>query len=126
MNNIQKRFILFIFGCILVRSLFVIIAKKINKDYLPFLGYLALLPVIGWIYILVSKSRQIGMETFGEKIWWNKLRYLHASLYLIFAILAINKYDKAYIVLLIDVLIGLVSFLIYHYNQGNYRRLISL
>ncbi len=124
MNNIQKRFLLFIFGCILVRSLFVYIAKTVNIQFLPYLGYLALLPVIGWVYILATNTRKIGMETFGEKIWWNKLRYIHAFLYLLFAILAIRKNKNAWVVLLIDVIIGLTAFLVHHYREGNFKKLL--
>jgi hypothetical protein len=43
-NNTQKRFLLFLIGCIGARSLFVIIAKNISLNYLPYLGYLALIP----------------------------------------------------------------------------------
>lgn len=123
MNNIQKRFILFIFGCILVRSMFVYIAKTIKPDYLPYLGYLAMIPVIGWFYIIRTGSRQKGAETFGEPIWWQDLRYVHASLYIIFVVLAILKSNKAWIILLIDVILGLTAFLIHHYRADSFRQL---
>lgn len=125
MNTIQKRFALFLIGCIGLRSLFVYIAKTIKNDYLPYLGYLALLPVIGWTYILLTGSRPTGAETFGEKIWWNNLRYIHAGLYLLFAILAINRNEKSWIVLLVDVLLGLTAFLWHHYNAGSFTQLIK-
>ena len=51
MNSLQKRFLLFLIGCIGTRSLFVYISKTISVKYLPLLGYLALLPAIGFIYI---------------------------------------------------------------------------
>ena len=54
MNNIQKRFLLFIIGCMGMRSLFVILAKKANTEYLKYMGYLALLPAIGFIYIYLT------------------------------------------------------------------------
>ena len=81
MNNLQKRFLMFLVGCIGVRSLFVIIAKYINTKYLKYLGYLALLPAFGFIYIYLTGSRKTGAETFGEKIWWNNLRPIHSILY---------------------------------------------
>ena len=40
MNNIQKRFILFLFGCILLRSIFVVLAKT-QTQLLPYFGALA-------------------------------------------------------------------------------------
>jgi hypothetical protein len=123
MNDIQKRFALFLFGCILVRSIFVYIAATIRIEYLPYLGYLALIPVIGWIYILATGSRKTGQETMGQPIWWNSLRYVHALLYLTFAILAILKINKAWIVLLVDVIVGLTAFLWHHYNVGSFKQL---
>lgn len=123
MNNIQKRFLLFIFGCISIRLLFVYIAKTVDKSYLPILGLLALIPAIGFFYIFFTKSRETGPEVFGEKIWWNNLRILHGLLYLIFAILAITRQSYAWIPLLIDVSIGLLSFLYFHYSNGNFNKL---
>ena len=126
MNNIQKRFLLFLIGCIGLRSLFVIIAKNIDIKYLPYLGYLALLPTLGFIYIFATDSRKTGAEVFGGKIWWNNLRPVHALLYGLFAYNAINKNHNAWIYLLIDVLIGLFSFLIFHYFNGDFSKLVDL
>jgi len=126
MNNLQKRFLLFLFGCIGVRSLLVVVAKKISVDYLPWLGYLALLPTIGFIYIFLTGSRTTGSEVFGGKIWWNNLRPVHAILYGLFAYNAIQRNRRAWIYLLIDVIIGLASFLTYHYVQGNFTRLLPV
>jgi hypothetical protein len=123
MNDIQKRFILFLFGCIGTRSLLVYIAKTTNKTILMYMGYLALLPAIGFFYLFLTGSRQTGAEVFGGKIWWNDLRPIHSILYGLFAYLAITKNKNAWKVLLIDVLIGLFSFLIFHYNEGNFSKL---
>jgi hypothetical protein len=123
MNDMQKRFLLFLIGCIGVRSIFVLIAKNASAYYLPFLGYLALLPAIGFIYIYLTGSRQVGAEVFGEKIWWNNLRPIHASLYLLFAYNAINGNKMAYQYLLYDVIFGLVSFLVNHYNKGDFEKI---
>ena len=125
MNDIQKRFLLFLIGCIGTRSLFVIIAKKIDLKFLPYLGYLALLPAIGFIYIYVTGSRKTGAEVFGGKIWWNNLRPLHALLYGLFAYNAIIRNSNAWIYLLIDVIIGLVSFLSFHYSNGDFSKLLN-
>ena len=122
MNNIQKRFLLFLFGCIVVRFIFVYIAKKYTK-YLPIMGGLALIVAIGFAYVYFSKSRVTGREVFGEKIWWNDLRPIHALLYLLFGIFALQNISYSWVILFIDVLIGLVSFLLFHYNQGNLKLL---
>ncbi len=124
MNNIQKRFILFLFGCIGTRLLFVYSAKNVSLEALSYLGYLALLPVIGWLYILFIKPRDTGFEVFGEKIWWNSIRPIHIALYTTFAYLAINRNKNAWIVLLADVGFGLSVFLYHHYTSGNFNRLL--
>ena len=114
MNNIQLRFLLFLCGCIVTRFLFVIIAKYINKKYLPYLGIIALIPAIGFIIIYLGDFRKTGAEVFGKQIWWNNLRPIHAVLYILFALLALKKNKYSWIPLLIDVIIGLISFLLYH------------
>lgn len=123
MNEVQKRFLLFLIGCIGTRSLFVILAKYINVKYLPILGYIALIPAVGFIYIFLSGSRKTGAEVFGKKIWWNKLRPIHAFLYLLFSYNAIQGKKTAWVYLLIDVIIGFISFLIHHYLVGNFNKL---
>jgi hypothetical protein len=125
MNSIQSRFILFLFGCIGMRLLFVIIAKNISIKYLYYLGYLSLLIPIGLMYIYLTGSRQTGDEVFGDKIWWNNLRPLHALLYALFAYNAIKGNPNSWIFLFLDVIIGLISFLIYHYINGDFLKLIS-
>ena len=123
MNDILKRFLLFLVGCMGMRSLFVVIAKNISIKYLPILGYLALLPAIGFIYIFISGLRQTGVEVFGGKIWWNALRPVHALLYILFAYNAIIGNKMAWIYLFVDIIIGLSSFLIYHYVNGDFVKL---
>ena len=106
MNDIQTRFVRFLFGCILVRFLFAYVAKIIDTKYLPYIGYLALLPAFGFSYIYLNGLRKTGKEVLGSKIWWNMLRPLHAMLYFLFAYYAINQDNRAYIYLVIDVIIG--------------------
>jgi hypothetical protein len=124
MNNIQKRFLLFLIGCIGTRTLFVYLAKTTNKSYLNIIGYLALIPAFGFFYIYFTGSRQTGKEVFGEKIWWNSLRPIHGTLYALFAYNAIMGNSNAYIYLLVDVLLGLVSFLTFHYSNGSFSKLL--
>lgn len=123
MNNITKRFCLFLIGCMGIRSLFVYISKTISLDYLPYLGYLSILPAMGFIYIYLTDSRETGAEVFGDKIWWNRIRPIHAGLYLLFAYSAIRKNQNAWIWLLLDVLLGLVGFLHHHYLAGSFSQL---
>lgn len=124
MNTIQKRFILFLVGCIGTRSLFVYLSKMASKSILMYMGFLALLPAIGFLYIYFTGTRQTGAEVFGDKIWWNDLRPIHGLLYLLFAYNAILGNHFAWIYLLVDVLIGLISFLGFHYYNGDFNKLI--
>jgi hypothetical protein len=119
MNQLQQRFLMFLIGCIGVRSLFVVIAKYIDPKYLKYLGYLALLPATGFMYIYLTGSRKTGAEVFGEDIWWNNLRPVHSILYFLFAYNAIIGNSQSWIYLLVDVIIGLISFLIHHSVNGN-------
>ena len=120
MNKLQKRFLMFLIGCIGARSLLVIIAKYINKKYLKYVGYLALLPAIGFMYIYLTGIRNTG-GAFGQKIWWNNLRPIHSILYFLFAYNAIVGNQNAWIYLFVDLLVGLTSFLIYHYVNGDFK-----
>lgn len=123
MNNIQKRFLLFLFGCIPTRLAITYLAKISPIEYLPILGYIALIPALGFIYLYFSGIRQSGPETFGDKIWWNNLRPIHAIFYLLFAYNAVNKVRTAWLYLMYDVIVGLSSFLIFHYKNNDFEKL---
>ena len=125
MNHIQKIFLLFLIGCIGLRSLIVYLAKIANKFWLRIMGYVSILPAIGFFYLFFTGSRKTGGGAFGEKIWWTNLRPVHGSLYLLFAYNAINGKNFAWIFLLLDVIIGLVSFLIFHYKENDFKKLFS-
>ncbi len=120
MTTLQKRLALFLVGCIGTRALFVYLAKIASPQILQYLGYLALLPAIGFIYIYATDSRKTGPEVFGDKIWWNSLRPIHGLLYGAFAVSAIYGYGNAWYFLLADVIIGLASFLVHHCQIGNF------
>ena len=119
MNTFQKRFLLFLFGCIGTRLSLTVLAKTLPLTYLPVFGFLALIPAIGFMVIYVFGLRQTGGEVFGDRIWWNDFRPLHAGLYGLFAYLAITKNSNAWIVLLVDTVLGLGAFLTHHYKEGN-------
>ena len=125
MNTIQKRFLLFLFGCIGTRTLLVYLAKNVNKTYLKYMGYLSLLPAIGFFYLFLSGSRKTGAEVFGDKIWWNDLRPVHGLMYFLFSYNAINGNQNAWLYLLVDVIIGLISFLGFHYYNNDFTKLYN-
>ena len=125
MNTTQKRFLLFLIGCIGTRTLLVYLAKNVNKTNLKYMGYLSLLPAIGFFYLFFTGSRKTGAEVFGDKIWWTNLRPVHGLLYLLFSYNAINGNLNAWIYLLVDVIIGLISFLGFHYYNNDFTKLYN-
>ena len=114
MTNELKRILLFLFGCIGTRLFLVYLAKTVSIQYLPVLGYAALLVAIGLMYFFITGARKTGFEVFGDKIWWNNLRPVHATLYALFAYYAIQKSPNAWMFLLADVILGLVAFVRHH------------
>jgi len=120
-KKLKTRFLLFLFGCIGSRLALTAISAYSTGIFLKLLGLLALGPVIGWLYIIFIGKRDTGLEVFGDKIWWKDLRPLHTLLWATFSYMAITGNRKAWIVLLTDTLFGLSAFLIYHWQQGDFR-----
>lgn len=116
MDTFHKRLLLFLVGCIGTRSLLVYIAKQSSIQTLKYIGYVTLIPTIGFVYIYLTGARQTGPEVFGAKIWWNNLRPIHALLYGLFSYNAIQGNTNAWIYLLIDVLFGFTSFMVHHFT----------
>jgi len=91
-----------------------------------YMGYAAVLIGAGFLYIYATGSRKTGGETFGDKIWWNDLRPVHGLLYLFFAYMAITgNQSMAWKILFVDVIIGLVSFLWFHYKNGDFKLILK-
>jgi hypothetical protein len=114
----EQRILLFLYGCRVVRTLLVILAYYIPLKYLSIMGFLAAILSIGWMVIWTFGLRKTGTETFGQPIWWNSLRPIHALLYGIFAYMAVNKNRNAWILLAIDSIVGFVAFDIHYYYSG--------
>ncbi len=111
--------ILFLVGCIGTRAAFAYGAKVVAPTTLQIMGALALIPVIGWSYIIFIGERDTGPEVLGGRIWWQNIRIVHLTLYLIFAAMALMKRPDAWIVLAVDVLFGLGAFLAHHFAGWN-------
>lgn len=112
-RNKAKRMALFLIGCMGTRTALVWLAYA-YPALLPFMGALALIPALGFFTIYFGGLRKTGAEVFGDRIWWNDLRPVHGTLYALFAVMAINRSPKAWIVLLVDVVIGFVAFVRHH------------
>jgi len=120
MTPMQKRLLLFLGGCIPARLALTAIAKYLPLKYLPFLGILTLIIAIGFLYLYFTGKRTTGPETQGAPIWWMKFRIIHGLMYLLFSLLAFNYIRNAYRILFADTILGLVIFLIHHYQAGDF------
>ena len=87
MNDLQKRWAMFLGLCIPARFLLAYIASKLSPKHLKIMGIILTIPIVGWVFIYLTKSRQTGGETLGAPIWWDHLRPLHAALYFIFVLI---------------------------------------
>ena len=126
MNTLNIRFFLFIFGCIGSRIMLTVLSAYSRGWFLQLLGLFAILPVIGWFYIIFIGKRDTGLEVFGDKIWWKNLRPIHMLLWGFFAYLALSKNSMAWIALAVDTTFGLTSFLMHHQSVGNLAKMIRL
>ena len=113
MNPIKKSKLLFFLGCIPARLLLVYISyallKNSNKTFLYAFVAITLAIGIGFWTIYLKGWRKTGTETFGQKIWWNALRPVHGSIYLLFSLAALLGYRDAWVLLLADVCLGVVA-----------------
>ena len=119
-EKLIKRFAAFLIGCIGIRILFVVAAKKLDPNIVQYAGILAVIVAISWVLINRFGLRKTGREAGGE-IWWDNIRPIHAIMYSAFAILAFTKNEHAWVPLAIDVLIGLGAFLDHHSRNGNFK-----
>lgn len=117
MSNIHKRMLLFLIGCMGTRFGLTLLAYlyRNNITVMKIFGALALIPAIGFTVIYLGGFRKTGAEVFGEQIWWNMLRPIHALLFFLFAFTALNGLNNAWMFLLLDTLIGLGSFIAHHW-----------
>ena len=99
--------------CISTRLLFCAAAYVAywHPPWLQALGALALIPACGFLLIWLFGWRKTGFEVMAPDhvVWWNALRPVHAALYAAFAVLALSNCRFAYLVLLADVVLGIVS-----------------
>jgi len=128
MNVTQKRFMLFLGLCIPTRFTISYLAKEEKfKKYLDYLAIICLCMGIGFlnIYFFGSKKADSQLKWAGEDtVWWNDLRLLHGISYVLFSILVYLKKEYAWKVIFYDTLVGLCSFLYYHYSNESFNKLI--
>lgn len=116
MNDLQKRQLLFLFGCVPFRLWVVYLAKTLPSDHVRTMGLLAAVPTLGFLVLYVTHSRLKGAETFDQPIWWHALRLHHFLLYLLFVVTAFTKPESAFVPLLVDVILGTAAFAVKHFT----------
>jgi len=94
--------------CIAVRIIIAYVAYLATPPYLRYMGYIAILPAVGHIYLFFNDTRKKGF--FEGKLWWNYLRPIHGVLYTLFAYNAIQGNHHAWIYLFVDAIVGLLGF----------------
>jgi hypothetical protein len=80
-----------------------------NPYLYPFLST-TLVMGIGFWTIYMMDWRKTGVEVGGGEIWWNSLRPVHGTIYLLFTLLSVMGYKEAWIFLLLDVVVGLAAY----------------
>ena len=90
------------------------LSRKYADEYSKYFVLTALLFSMSQFYLYINDLRKTGIEVFGADIWWNQLRPIHGMLYLLFCIYTYKNQDHAYIPLLVDIIIGIISFILYH------------
>lgn len=109
MNIDTKRSLLFFVGCIGSRVALTNIART-TPSALSYLAMFATAIATGFSIIYIFQLRQTGVEVFGNRIWWNNLRPVHAILWGLFAYFASQQSQNAWKLLGIDTMIGIISF----------------
>lgn len=126
MHPLQKRFALFLLGCVPVRLalVYMVATGLLGTLVLKWLAAGAAALAAGFMVIFVGGFRKTGPETGGALIWWNWLRPVHALLWACVAYFAWRgQSGMVWRLLLADVIIGLVSFLVYHWRAGSFQKL---
>ena len=114
MLSLNTRIVLFFCACIPLRIVLAYLPTVLDKNYLFYYGLILLMPAIGFFYLYFTDSRLEAPEG-GGKTWWAELRIVHGLFYLFAAIYALQMSKLAYIPLSMDVVFGLISFLVKHY-----------
>jgi len=109
MINKENRNYFFLFGCFGSRLLLAYLSKK--YQYNEFIFYLTGIIGSGFWIIYLFDLRKSGIEQ--PRIFWNSMRPVHGSLYLLYSYLNSIKYEYDYYILFFDTFIGLIYWLFF-------------
>lgn len=101
--------IIFLLGCIGTRLLLSVYSKY--SKYSKLLNLTTFIIGLSFIFLYIFDLRKTGFEATNNIIWWNEIRPIHGSLYLLFSIYYYKNNNQSWLFLLIDTLIGLFYYI---------------
>ena len=118
-----KRMLLFLVGCIGMRTLLTVTSIEVTKIqngllYLKYMGYVAIFISMGFIYLYVNGNKYADNQLSqykDKKLWWKNLRIVHGIMYSLFALFAIQMKSYAWVPLALDTIIGLSVWTFHNY-----------
>lgn len=108
---LKDRVVLFLAWCIPIRLSMAALAYYIKNSWGQMaMGLIGLAIGLGFISAFL-RGNMTGF--FGGNAWWHNVRLVHAFMYLMYSIdTLIIKTNKAYLYLVVDVIIGLLGFML--------------
>lgn len=101
--------LLYLFGCILSRLGIAYCLKECPRKWVRYISVLYLILGLGISMQWLLKTRKMG--AFGQKIWWDDLRVIHAGLFFFISYTAYrNLRGWAWKMVIVDVIVSLVGF----------------
>lgn len=113
-DDMRARYALFLVGCMGTRFGAAELVRRSPTKYFAVYGMMALVLAFAFAAIYVGKLRTTGPETFGQPIWWDHMRPLHALMFGVFAYMSFTENRDNWKVLAADATLGLVAFTSFH------------
>jgi len=104
----RNAIIVFFTVCIGFRSLMAFAAYKASTQWLKVFGVIGMVISAGFMFQYLNKSQSGSIRGEGM-VWWNDYRIVHSIMYFMFGLLALFGNRKAYVILILDVLIGIFA-----------------
>ena len=119
-KNVKSRMLIFLVFCIGARFGLAYLAKNISNSYLTVYSLIIGIIGVSFLFLSVTGLRKTGAETGGNPIWWGHLRPIHGILYVLAGGLLFYRHRCwGSQVIVVDTLIGLTAFLLYHLREGD-------
>jgi hypothetical protein len=99
--------ILFWLVCIPIRLVISATVKYIPLRYLPFITVVVFPVSLTWFIKFLTFTPTVSLGGFGQIVWWNRMRLLHAIVWGTVGVMALNRSSYTYSGLVFDVLMGI-------------------